>query len=271
MDGDVTVRVEYSTLNYKDGLAITGKAPVVRRFPMIAGIDFAGTVEVLERSGLEAGRQGDPQRLGPGRDPSRRLCREGARQRRAGWCGCRQSMSAREAMAIGTAGYTAMLCVMALERHGLTPALGPVAVTGAAGGVGSVAVAILAKLRLYRPRGDRAHAGSRLSQRPGRRRDRRAQGAGRPAQAARQGALGGRRRCGRFRRARQSVVDDALWRGGSRLWIGRRYGPAGFGRARLFCGGCVFTASIPSCAPSSGGRRPGNGWKPIWTGKNWPP
>ena len=82
MDGDVTVAVEYSTLNYKDGLALTGKSPVVRRFPMIAGIDFAGTVESSIASGLEGRRQGDPQRLGPGRDPSRRLRAEGARQRR---------------------------------------------------------------------------------------------------------------------------------------------------------------------------------------------
>ena len=74
MDGDVTVRVEWSTVNYKDGLAVTGKAPVVRRFPMIPGIDFAGTVESLDPSGLEGRRQGDPQRLGLRRDPSRRLC-----------------------------------------------------------------------------------------------------------------------------------------------------------------------------------------------------
>jgi NADPH:quinone reductase-like Zn-dependent oxidoreductase len=82
MDGDVTVAVEWSTVNYKDGLALTGKSPVVRRFPMIAGIDFAGTVESSSHPGLEARRQGYPQRLGPGRDPSRRLCAEGARQGR---------------------------------------------------------------------------------------------------------------------------------------------------------------------------------------------
>ena len=78
MDGDVTVRVEYSTVNYKDGLAITGKAPVVRRFPMIAGVDFAGTVESSNSCRLEAGRQSHPQWLGLRRDASRRLCREGA-------------------------------------------------------------------------------------------------------------------------------------------------------------------------------------------------
>ena len=82
MDGDVTVAVEYSTVNYKDGLAVTGKAPVVRRFPMIAGVDFSGTVEIFVTPGLGAGRQSHPQRLGPRRDPSRRLCAEGAGQRR---------------------------------------------------------------------------------------------------------------------------------------------------------------------------------------------
>ena len=88
MDGDVTVRVEWSTLNYKDGLAITGKAPVVRRFPMIPGIDFAGTVEASTHPDMEAGRQGDPQRLGLRRNPSRRLRREGAGEGQSGWCGC---------------------------------------------------------------------------------------------------------------------------------------------------------------------------------------
>ena len=91
MDGDVTVRVEWSTVNYKDGLAITGKAPVVRRFPMIAGIDFAGTVETSSPSGLEAGRQGHPQRLGLRRDPSRRLRARRRASRATGWCGCRRA------------------------------------------------------------------------------------------------------------------------------------------------------------------------------------
>ena len=91
MDGDVTVRVEYSTLNYKDGLAITGKAPVVRRFPMIAGIDFAGTVESSSHRSLEAGRQGHPQRLGLRRDPSRRLRRKGARERRLAGAAARRA------------------------------------------------------------------------------------------------------------------------------------------------------------------------------------
>jgi len=144
MDGDVTVGVEYSTLNYKDGLAITGKAPVVRRFPMIAGIDFAGTVEA---SSNPAWKPGDKVVLNGWGCGETHLGAYGAKARVKGdWLvPLPASMSAREAMSIGTAGYTAMLAVMALERHGLTPERGPVAVTGAAGGVGSVAVAILSK------------------------------------------------------------------------------------------------------------------------------
>jgi len=144
MDGDVTVRVEYSTVNYKDGLAVTGKAPVVRRFPMIAGIDFAGTVETSSHAAWKAGDKVILDGWGCGET---HLGGYGEKARVKGDWLVRlpASMSAREAMSIGTAGYTAMLAVMALERHGLTPASGPVVVTGAAGGVGSVAIAILAK------------------------------------------------------------------------------------------------------------------------------
>ena len=144
MDGDVTVRVEYSTLNYKDGLAVTGKAPVVRRFPMIAGIDFAGTVETSSHAAWKAGDKVILDGWGCGET---HLGGYGEKARVKGDWLVRlpASMSAREAMSIGTAGYTAMLAVMALERHGLTPASGPVVVTGAAGGVGSVAIAILAE------------------------------------------------------------------------------------------------------------------------------
>ena len=144
MDGDVTVDIEYSTLNYKDGLAITGKAPVVRRFPMIAGIDFAGTVAT---SSHPAWKPGDKVILNGWGCGETHLGAYAAKARVKGdWLvPLPASMSAREAMAIGTAGYTAMLAVMALERHGLIPERGPIAVTGAAGGVGSVAIAILAQ------------------------------------------------------------------------------------------------------------------------------
>ena len=144
MDGDVTVRVEYSTLNYKDGLAVTGKAPVVRRFPMIAGIDFAGTVEA---SSHPSWKPGDKVILNGWGCGETHLGAFGEKARVKGDWLVRlpASMSAREAMSVGTAGYTAMLAVMALERHGLTPKDGPLVVTGAAGGVGSVTIAILAR------------------------------------------------------------------------------------------------------------------------------
>jgi acrylyl-CoA reductase (NADPH) len=142
MDGDVTVRVEWSTLNYKDGLAITGKAPVVRRFPMIPGIDLAGTVE---SSAHPEWRPGDQVILnGWGCGETHLGAYAGKARVMGNWLvRLPAGMNARDAMAIGTAGYTAMLAVMALENHGLTPMSGPVVVTGAAGGVGSVAIAIL--------------------------------------------------------------------------------------------------------------------------------
>jgi len=145
MDGDVTVRVEWSTLNYKDGLAVTGKAPVVRRFPMIAGIDFAGTVEQSSHPQWKAGDQVVCTGWGLG-ETHLGAYAEKARVRGDWLVRLPEGMAPRQAMAIGTAGFTAMLAVMALERHGLTPASGPVVVTGAAGGVGSVATAVLAKL-----------------------------------------------------------------------------------------------------------------------------
>ena len=145
MDGDVTVRVGYSTLNYKDGLALTGKAPVVRRFPMIAGIDFAGTVESSSHPAWKPGDKVVLNGWGCGETHLGGYA-EKARVKGDWLVPLPNTMSAREAMAIGTAGFTAMLAVMALERHGLRPASGPVAVTGAAGGVGSVAIAILSKL-----------------------------------------------------------------------------------------------------------------------------
>ncbi|HMG81273.1 MAG TPA: acryloyl-CoA reductase, partial [Xanthobacteraceae bacterium] len=145
MDGDVTVAVEYSTLNYKDGLAVTGKAPVVRRFPMIAGVDFSGTVESSSHPAWEPGDKVILNGWGLGETHLGAYAQK-ARVKGDWLVRLPQNISAREAMAIGTAGYTAMLSVMALERAGVTPARGPIVVTGAAGGVGSVAVAILAKL-----------------------------------------------------------------------------------------------------------------------------
>ena len=144
MDGDVTVCIEYSTLNYKDGLAITGKAPVVRRFPMIAGIDFAGTVEASSHPAWKAGDKVILNGWGCGETHLGAYAKK-ARVKGDWLVPLPASMSAREAMSVGTAGYTAMLAAMALERHGLMPDQGPIAVTGAAGGVGSTTIAILTK------------------------------------------------------------------------------------------------------------------------------
>jgi acrylyl-CoA reductase (NADPH) len=145
MEGDVTVRVEYSALNYKDGLAVTGKAPVVRRFPMIAGIDLAGTVEQSSHPQWKAGDKVICTGWGMG-ETHLGAYAEKARVKGDWLVRLPDGMSTREAMAIGTAGFTAMLSVLALEKHGLTPEVGPVVVTGAAGGVGSVATAVLSKL-----------------------------------------------------------------------------------------------------------------------------
>lgn len=148
MDGDVTVAVEWSTLNYKDGLAVTGKAPVVRRFPMIGGIDFAGTVTQSANANWKAGDKVVCNGWGMG-ETHLGAYAERARVKGDWLVSLPNGMSTREAMAIGTAGYTAMLSVLALENHGLTPASGPIVVTGAAGGVGSVATAILSKLGFH--------------------------------------------------------------------------------------------------------------------------
>ena len=139
----VTVRVEYSTINYKDGLAITGKSPVVRKFPMVPGIDFAG---VVEASTNDSWRPGDRVLLngwGVGEGHWGGLAQK-ARVNAEWLQRIPERFSAQQAMAIGTAGYTASLCVNALVKHGLTPDRGEVLVTGASGGVGSVAIALLA-------------------------------------------------------------------------------------------------------------------------------
>ena len=144
-DGDVTIQVDYSTLNYKDGLAITNRSPVVRSWPMVAGIDGSGTVTASTHA---AWKVGDAVVLnGFGVGETHKGCLAQRARLKGDWLVRRPAaFSARQAMAIGTAGYTAMLCVLALERHGVRPADGDVLVTGATGGVGSVAIALLAKL-----------------------------------------------------------------------------------------------------------------------------
>ena len=144
MEGDVTVRVSHSTVNYKDGLALTGRSPVVRRFPMIPGVDFAGIVEASSHPDFKPGDGVILNGWGAGETHFGAYA-ERARVRGEWLVPLPEGLSPAQAMAIGTAGYTAMLCLMALERHGLTPDRGPAIVTGAAGGVGSVAVALMAR------------------------------------------------------------------------------------------------------------------------------
>jgi len=144
-EGDVLAKVEYSTINYKDGLALTDMAPIVRKWPMVPGIDCAG---VIESSG------------NPEFKPGEAFVVSGCGSGEVLWGGLAQkikvksdwlvrlpkNMTTRRAMAIGTAGYTAMLCIMALEKHGILPGDGDILVTGASGGVGSIAIAVLGKL-----------------------------------------------------------------------------------------------------------------------------
>lgn len=145
MEGDVTVAVEATTVNYKDGLAITGKSPVVRHWPLVPGIDFAGTVLSSSSEDYQAGDKVILNGWGVGE------AHHGAYAGRARVKGdwlipLPEGINPLDSMAIGTAGYTAMLCVIALENHGITPERGPVLVTGASGGVGSVAISLLSKL-----------------------------------------------------------------------------------------------------------------------------
>jgi acrylyl-CoA reductase (NADPH) len=144
-EGDVLIRVDYSTINYKDGLALTTGSPIIRSFPLIPGIDFAGTVV---ESGHKGWRPGDRVILngwGVGETHHGGLAQM-ARVSGDWLIACPGALSTRQAMAIGTAGYTAMLCILALEQHGMKPDQGEVLVTGAAGGVGSIAIAVLSKL-----------------------------------------------------------------------------------------------------------------------------
>ncbi|PZU20972.1 MAG: oxidoreductase [Shinella sp.] len=142
-DGDVLVDVSYSTLNYKDALAITGKAPVVRLFPMVPGIDFTGTVAESNHPDFKPGDRVVHNGWGVGETHWGGLA-ERARVKGDWLVPLPEGIDLRQAAAIGTAGYTAMLCVLTLERHGITPDKGEIVVSGAAGGVGSVATALLA-------------------------------------------------------------------------------------------------------------------------------
>jgi acrylyl-CoA reductase (NADPH) len=145
MEGDVVVRVSHTTINYKDGLALIGKAPIVRKFPLIPGIDLAGTVESSSHPDFKAGDDVVLNGWGIGETHHGGYAQYA--RVKGDWLVPRpRAFSRAQTMAIGTAGYTAMLAVLALEAHGVAPERGPVLVTGAAGGVGSVAVAVLSRL-----------------------------------------------------------------------------------------------------------------------------
>ena len=144
MDGDVTIRVTHSTVNYKDGLALSGKSAIPRRFPMVLGVDLAGIVETSSHQGFAPGDEVIVNGWGLGETHYGGYA-ERARVKGDWLVKIPDGWTHAEAMAVGTAGYTAALCVLALEAAGVTPAMGPVVVTGAAGGVGSVAIALLAR------------------------------------------------------------------------------------------------------------------------------
>jgi putative YhdH/YhfP family quinone oxidoreductase len=216
---DVLVRVDWSTLNYKDGLAITNKGPVVRQWPMVAGIDGAG--EVLE-STHPAWKPGDAFiHNGWGVGETHWGCLAEKARLKGDWLvKLPAAFTARQAMAIGTAGYTAMLCVLALEDHGVKAGAGEILVTGATGGVGSVAVALLGRLgyTVVAATGKTAEAdwlkalGATVDHRPGR--------AGRPRQALPEGTLGRRGGCGGLAHPGQCPGADPLRRRGGRLRAG---------------------------------------------------
>ncbi len=145
MEGDVTIAVEATTVNYKDGLAITGKSPVIRHWPMVPGIDLVGTVLESASSEFSKGDKVLLNGFGVGEVHWGGYA-ERARLKSDWLIGLPSGIEPKQAMGVGTAGYTAMLCVMALERYGITPASGPIVVTGANGGVGSVAISILSRL-----------------------------------------------------------------------------------------------------------------------------
>ncbi|MDH3858630.1 MAG: alcohol dehydrogenase catalytic domain-containing protein, partial [Gammaproteobacteria bacterium] len=145
MEGDVTVDVEYTTLNYKDGLALTGRSAIIRKFPLTPGIDFSGTVTASDHAGFSVGDRVILNGFGVGEVHSGGYAQK-ARVNGDWLVPLPEGLDTRQAMAIGTAGYTAMLSIMALEDHGIKPGDGDILVTGASGGVGSIAVAILSRL-----------------------------------------------------------------------------------------------------------------------------
>ena len=253
MEGDVDVRVEWSTVNYKDGLAVTGKAPVVRRWPMIAGIDFAGTVEKSSHADWKPGDKVILNGWGLGET---HLGAYGQKARVKGEWLVRlpPTMSGRDAMSIGTAGYTAMLAVMALEKHGITPDRGPQIVTGAAGGVGSVAVALLARLGYaVTASTGRPEEADYLKRLGATEVIERKELSGTPRSLAKERWAGGIDSVGSTTLA--NVLSMMRYRGAvAACGLGRRYGFADVGRAVHFARGVTFghrLRPLPASGPRS--------------------
>ena len=268
MEGDVTVRVEWSTLNYKDGLAVTGKAPVVRRFPMIAGIDFAGTVEQSSHPRWKVGDRVICNGWGLG-ETHLGAYAEKARVKGDWLVRLPDGISARDAMAIGTAGYTAMLAVLALEHHGLTPSQGPVVVTGAAGGVGSVATAILSKLgyHVIASTGRVSEAGYLKDLGAAEVIDRNElSGPAKPLAKERWAGRGGQ--C-RFDHACQSFVDDQIPGRHCGLRPCRRHGPADLSRAIYFARGVSVGYQLRDVPHRACAKSLGSVSAPTWNRENY--
>ena len=229
-EGNVTIEVEYSTLNYKDGLAITGSSPVVRKFPMVPGIDLAGIVRESSHADWKAGDRVILNGWGVGETHWGGLAQK-ARLNGDWLVPLPGAFTSRQAMAIGTAGYTASLCVDALLAYGVRPEQGEVLVTGATGGVGSVAIALLVKAGFAVAAATGKAAEADYLKQLGATRDHRSRRARGARQADAERALGRRGRLRRQPHAGKCLRPDALWRCGCRVRPGTGHGFSGFGRA----------------------------------------
>ena len=255
--GDVTVRVEYSSLNFKDALAITGRGAIVKSWPLVPGIDLAGVVEESASAEWRPGDRVVVNGWGMGESHGGGLAQK-ARLPAAWLLRLPASLSTRQAMAVGTAGYTAALCTMALQRHGIAADAGPILVTGASGGVGSVATALLAGLGYAVTASTGRPQEKQLPRGAGRGRgdrSRRARGAGQ-ALAAR--TLGRRRRLGRQPYAGQHLRRDPLQRRGRRLRTGAGQPTFPPPSCRSSCAASRSTASTASTSTTRPGPAPGS-------------
>ena len=264
MDGDVTIRVEWSCINYKDGLAVSGLAPVVRRWPMIPGIDLAGTVESSSHAQWKKGDSVVLNGFGLG-ETHLGAWAEKARVKGDWLTPLPQGMTTRDAMAIGTAGYTAMLAVIALERHGVSPDKGAIVVTGAVGGLGSVAIALLSQLGYHVVASTgRANEADYLKSLGAKEVIERAELTG-PVKPLTKERFAGGIELGRLNHAGKRALHDSLRRCGRSVRSRRRTGTAHHGRSvhpprRLAVGGrfrlLPSAAAARSLAPACRRSRP---------------